>query len=289
MEQMQQVQQIPRKRRFSKRRRLKRRIRRIIIFALFFCGVWLVAGQVTSESEAPEITVEIPLVYEFNNGDSPMGMGTRQTFARFNGQERRFVYLTFDDGPSEHLPRILDILKAYDVQATFFMIGNTFASPDTHDIIRRVIAEGHYIGVHSMTHSYIRLYTQGYAVQEMIDAQRLLGDIIGFRPRLVRFPFGSEAGLTEAMREEAYAAGLRMWDWTVDSEDWLHPDDPDKVLEIIKSQLHGNREVVLFHEMAVTIIVLPGLIEYLQEQGYEIRAYREERHFVLNYFDDDRF
>jgi peptidoglycan/xylan/chitin deacetylase (PgdA/CDA1 family) len=175
------------------------------------------------------------------------------------------------------------------VQATFFMIGNTFVSPDTHNIIRRAIAEGHYVGVHSMTHSYTRLYTQGYAVQEMIDAQSRLGEIIGFRPRLVRFPFGSEAGLSVAMRDEAYAAGLRMWDWTVDSEDWMHPDDPDKVLEILKDSIHGNREVVLLHELEVTVIVLPGLIEHLLEQGYEIRAYREERHFVLNHFDDDRF
>jgi len=289
MERMQQAQQIPRKRRVSKKKKIKRRIRRIILFILFFCGVWFLTSQMRSETEAQKITVEIPLVYEFNNGESAAGMGTRQTFARFNGQERRFVYLTFDDGPSKYLPQILDILRAYDVQATFFMVGNEFASPETHGIIRRVIDEGHYIGVHSMTHSYRRLYTQGYAVQEMIDAQRLLGEIIGFRPRLVRFPFGSEAGLTEAMREEAYVAGLRMWDWTVDSEDWLHPDDPDKVLEITKSQIQGNREVVLFHEMEVTIIVLPGLIEYLLEQGYEMRAYREDRHFVLNHFDDERF
>ena len=292
MEQTQGTQQTPRKRRISKRNRVKRRIRRrLILFVLLVCGVWILANNIRSEpeSEVQEIVVEIPLVYEFNNDGFETGSGVRQSFARFNGQERRFVYLTFDDGPSEFLPQILDILRAYDVQATFFMIGNTFASPETHDIVRRVIAEGHYIGVHSMTHSYRRLYTQGYAVQEMIEAQRLLGEIIGFRPRLVRFPYGSEAGLTEAMRDEAYAAGLRMWDWTVDSEDWLHPDDPDKVLEITLEQIHGNREVILFHEMEVTIIVLPALIEHLQARGYEIRAYREERHFVLNHFNDDRF
>ena len=254
---------------------------------LVLCGVWLVANRMNAEEEVEVNSVEIPLVYEFNSEGNQAW--SRQTFARFNGQERRFAYLTFDDGPSEFLPQILDILRAYNVQATFFMIGNNFANPETHDLLRRVIDEGHYIGVHSMTHSYRRLYVQGYAVQEMLDAQRLLGDIIGFRPWLVRFPFGSESGMTEAMLDEAYAAGLRMWDWTVDSEDWMHPDDPDEVLEIIQGQIRRNREVILLHEMEVTVIVLPALIEYLQGQGYEIRAYREERHFMMNHLEDDRF
>ena len=278
-------QQIKRKRRSSRGRRIKRRIRRLFLLSLLIFLAWFGHNQMSSE--ALETVVVIPLVYDFSNGESQPEV--RQTFARFNGQQRKFAYLTFDDGPSKYLPQILDILKEYDVQATFFMIGNTFASPETHDVIRRAIAEGHYVGVHSMTHSYRRLYTQGYAVQEMIEAQALLSGIIGFRPRLVRFPFGSEAGLTSAMKDHAYQAGLRMWDWTVDSEDWLNPDDPDEVLEIVKEQIHRNREVILFHEMEVTVLVLPALIEYLREQGYEMRAYREERHFVLNHFNDPRF
>lgn len=277
--------QVRRKRRFSKKRRIKRRIKRLFFLALIIFAAWFGYNHMTAEAE--EVIVEIPLVYNFSSGESSPEV--REVFTRFNGQERRFAYLTFDDGPSAYLPKILDILQEYNVQATFFMIGNNFASPATHDIIRRTIAEGHYIGVHSMTHSYRRLYIQGYAVQEMIEAQELLSRIIGFRPRLVRFPFGSGIGLTEAMKSEAYEAGLRMWDWTVDSEDWLNPDDPDEVLEIVKEQIQGRREVILFHEMAVTVAVLPAVIEYLQEQGFEIRAYREERHFMLNHFDDERF
>jgi peptidoglycan/xylan/chitin deacetylase (PgdA/CDA1 family) len=287
MEMMNQPQahQSKRKKRPLRGRRIRRRLRRLILFLLLAYGAWFGLNHISTEAQ--EVVIEIPLVYDFNNGSNQPEI--RQTFSRFNGQERKFAYLTFDDGPSEYLADILDILEEYNVQATFFMIGNNFASPDTHEIIRRVIREGHYIGVHSMTHSYRRLYTQGYAVQEMIEARELLSGIIGFRPNLVRFPFGSGAGLTEYMKSQAYQAGLRMWDWTVDSEDWLNPDDPDEVLEIVIEQIHRNREIILFHEMEVTVRVLPAVIEYLLEQGYEIRAYREERHFVLNHFDDNRF
>jgi peptidoglycan/xylan/chitin deacetylase (PgdA/CDA1 family) len=273
------------KKRVSKKKKIFRRIRRLILLSLFAFGVWFFWEQ--NEPEIQVIAVEIPLVYDFSN-DNGEG-GVFPTLTRFNGQERMFAYLTFDDGPTGLLPEILDILKEYNVQATFFMIGETFASPYTHDILRRTIDEGHYIGLHSMTHIYSRLYAQGYAVIEMIQSQDLLYPIIGFRPRLVRFPYGSITGLTPALRDEAYQAGLRMWDWTVDSEDWMHPNDPEKVLEITKEQIRRNREVILLHELPVTVEILPELIEYLLERGYEIRAYHEDRHFMMNHFNDSRF
>ncbi len=212
----------------------------------------------------------------------------KQPFAVFNGQERKIAYLTFDDGPSRFLPEILDILHEYDVKATFFMIGNNLKKDSRHDDVRRAVNEGHYVGVHSMTHDFQRLYKEGYAVEEMLEAKEILYGITGTSPKLVRFPFGSYPGLNEELRDETIAAGLRTWDWTVDSLDWKYPNDGEKVLENVQSQIRRNREVILLHELAVTVEILPELISYLKEQGYELRAYCESRHFTVNKFNDER-
>ena len=66
------------------------------------------------------------------------------------------IYLTFDDGPSSSTNEILDILKAYDVKATFFVVGKTDEA--SKEAYRRIVAEGHTLGMHSYSHSYSGIY-----------------------------------------------------------------------------------------------------------------------------------
>ena len=206
----------------------------------------------------------------------------KDAIMEFNGQIRRIAYLTFDDGPSNYLPKILDILAEYDVQATFFMIGVNLANPNTHDYVRRAVAEGHYVGAHSMTHIYSRIFEQGYGVSEMLEAIDLIEEITGTRPILVRFPFGTAPGMTEYLASQVQAAGLRVWDWTVDSLDWRDNETAESILERTKEQIFRDREVILLHELSITVEILPDLIEYLLEQGYLIKAYDEDFHFPVN-------
>ena len=74
-----------------------------------------------------------------------------------DGTEKdNFVYLTFDDGPSQRTIEILDLLKKYNIKATFFVIYND--SSQAKEIIKRAYDEGHTIGVHSTSHSYKEIY-----------------------------------------------------------------------------------------------------------------------------------
>src|SRR5690554_3627506 len=107
------------------------------------------------------------------------------------------VYLTFDDGPSKWTHEILDVLHAYDIQATFFMIGSNLEKPELHNGVQRASEEGHYVGAHSMTHDYDVLYKQRSFVPEMEQTIRMIAEITGISPNLVRAPYGSLPGLRD--------------------------------------------------------------------------------------------
>ncbi|MNJ67649.1 hypothetical protein D3C77_638390 [compost metagenome] len=79
-----------------------------------------------------------------------------------------------------------------------------------------------------------------------------------------------------------------MWDWTVDSKDWLHTSKPDKVLEEIKRQVHRDVEVILLHEKKQTVEALPQIIQYLTDKGYAFAVYKPDQHFPVNFANDSR-
>lgn len=209
--------------------------------------------------------------------------------SEYNGYITKTVYLTFDDGPSAYTTQILDILNNYHVKGTFFMIGNNLLKTKYNDAVQRAVDEGNYVGVHSMTHDTTINYTQGKAVDEMIQAREVLNSITGTSPLLVRFPYGTKPGLNEQLRDQFAATGLRTWDWTIDSLDWDNADTPQNILSNIKSQLHRNTEVILMHETKQTVQMLPSIIEYVISQGYTPEVYDENKHFTLNQWNDPRF
>ncbi|EEL13908.1 Polysaccharide deacetylase [Bacillus cereus 95/8201] len=91
---------------------------------------------------------------------------------QYNGQSRKIAYLTFDDGPGVYTSQLLDILKKNQVKATFFLLGtNAHKYPDD---VKREKSEGHYIGMHGMTHDYRQLYKEGKFVQEMEQKSKKL-------------------------------------------------------------------------------------------------------------------
>ncbi|SDY72122.1 Polysaccharide deacetylase [Bacillus sp. 166amftsu] len=129
--------------------------------------------------------------------------------SRFNGQERKVVYLTFDDGPGKYTAELLNILKQNDAKATFFLIGkNVKQFPE---LVKREKEEGHYVGMHSMTHNFKKLYTDGEYVNEMKEDQNLIANVIGESPKLTRPPYGSMPGLNEALRNKVVEANFKVW------------------------------------------------------------------------------
>ena len=183
----------------------------------FFCIViigWMTANRV----DASEVTELIPV-----NGflsESELFI-KRPLPKRWNGQDRKVVYLTFDDGPSKQTQEIISILNSYGVKATFFFIGtNVDRYPEE---VKLVHDNGHYVGLHSMSHDKKLIYNpeNPYAfTQELIEEQGLIEALIGIRPTLVRPPYGSVPGIKPAIADALVDNGFKVWDWTIDSEDW---------------------------------------------------------------------
>lgn len=201
----------------------------------------------------------------------------------------KVVYLTFDDGPSTLTGKFLDILKDNNVKGTFFMIGNNLKQKEFQENVKRAIKEGHYIGGHSMTHDSKKLYNEGQFVPEMKEVLSLIHTITGEHPKLVRPPYGSAPGLkSQQIRDQTAEAGIKVWDWTIDSEDWKLKNNPNQIIENVKKGTTKNVEVILMHEKAQTLQVLPEIIKFYKEQGYEFEVYRDIDHFHLNFQKDDR-
>ncbi|WP_442961172.1 polysaccharide deacetylase family protein [Pseudogracilibacillus sp. SO30301A] len=204
-------------------------------------------------------------------------------------KNEKMVYLTFDDGPSEWTGDFLDVLKEHGIHATFFMQGTHLKQPSFQSDVKRSIEEGHYVGAHSMTHDSDELYKNKQFVPEMQETLALIYEITGKNPHLVRPPYGSIPGLQdELIHDQVIEAGLKVWDWTIDSQDWKYPNDPKKIMENIKSTTTEDVEVVLMHEKEQTLKLLPQIIAFFKEQGYEFEVYSDQHHFPNNFLSDSR-
>ena len=208
----------------------------------------------------------------------------------WNERERKIVYLTFDDGPSYRTEDLLDILEEYDVPATFFFVGTQIEGKE--DIVEMVAEAGHYVAMHSISHSVDTLYneeTPDNLTNELIQMQDMIEEITGHRPILFRAPYGTMPHMKkEPILESLHEAGFKAWDWTVDTYDWS-VGSVSELMQKVEQTAGSRNDVVLMHEKALTVEALPSVIEYYKEQGYEFRAYDENNHVVVNQMKDDRF
>lgn len=207
----------------------------------------------------------------------------------YKGNVEKTAYITFDDGPSKYTDAILDVLQQHDVKATFFMIGSEIHKYP--EAVKRLTEEGHYPGMHTMSHNYHHLYKSGGSknfLDEVNEEQAIIQEITGYAPELIRAPFGSAPQIGEEFREDIADSGYKLWDWTIDSLDWDLPGKPKQIVSNVKKDAHRDVEVILFHEKEQTLEALPAIIQYLKRMGYKIEAYNPEQHFVMNFPHDTR-
>jgi peptidoglycan/xylan/chitin deacetylase (PgdA/CDA1 family) len=132
--------------------------------------------------------------------------------------DSRAVALTFDDGPSESTPAVLDALAEANAKATFFQIGsNALRLPS---LAQRVAREGHEIASHTETHQRFYLCSPAEITREIEQGQRSLETVHGVAPRLFRPPYGARwFGMYPAINR----LRLRVVMWSVSSRDWERP------------------------------------------------------------------
>ena len=180
---------------------------------------------------------------------------------RVKHKNRKVVYLTFDDGPvPEVTPWVLDLLEAYDIKATFFLVGdNVRRSPELFSEIKR---RGHSWGNHTMHHMQGMKVTTMRYMRDVTEADRLIGSIL-FRP-----PHGLLRWKQAAIIKSHY--NLVMYDLV--TRDYSKKLNAEQVVENVKRYTR-NGSIIVFHDSLKAERnlrqALPKAIEWLKEQGYE--------------------
>ena len=161
----------------------------------------------------------------------------------------RTVALTFDDGPDPvWTPQILDVLRKHRVKATFFLVGTQMR--EHPDLVRRILAEGHQVGLHTLTHADLSALSPWQQGLELSVQQLLLNNIAGTSSALLRPPYSATpADVDEAdwaaMRTAAVQGYLAVLS-TRDGDDWRRPGVEHIVRSIVPTT--GAGEVVLLHD-----------------------------------------
>ena len=204
---------------------------------------------------------------------------------------KKVAYLTFDDGPSETVtPQILDILKSENVHATFFLIGKYVDKDDaSKNLVKREIAEGNAIGIHSYSHDYNYLFPNEKinlenCMSDFDKTDKALKNVLGqdFSTRAIRFPGGQmtwskkDPQGAEAVDKALHEKDWHQIDWNALSGDAEggHKDAAQLTQEAIKTIGEREKALILMHDTygkEETAKALPGIIEYLKQQGYEFK------------------
>ena len=163
---------------------------------------------------------------------------TSQIFGRtlIAGGDPGQIALTFDDGPNDAAtPELLDVLARHGVRATFFSIGNFVRQRP--EITRAVVAEGHLLGNHTMSHPKLSMEPAARVRQELADCSAVLEDLTGVAVKFFRPPFGARRPVVLRIAREL---GLVPVTWNVTGYDW-NPIGADGILKNLDAGIARNR------------------------------------------------
>lgn len=185
------------------------------------------------------------------------------------------LYFTFDDGPSALTDDFLDLLKQYNVKATFFINRR----PSYAKIVKRAYDEGHTIAMHSSSHIYTSIYASEEAFYaDLYYEQAWIKSVTGEISRMYRFPGGSSneissfnpgimTTLTRSIREK----GIQYFDWNLSSGDGSPHDSAFIVANVIRQLGSKSSYVILMHDSGThrtTLEALREILPYCVQQGY---------------------
>lgn len=167
--------------------------------------------------------------------------------------------LTFDDGPKASTTSVLlDGLAQRGVKATFFLIGQQL--PGNEDLVRRMASDGHQIGLHSLTHVKLQGLSPADLREELDRERTALENLLGPCEFWLRPPYGLwDEGLRRFVQTPIVL-------WSVDPEDWNHPD-PQRVAAHILSHVQDG-DIILLHDIyPESVEAALTVVDTLLEQG----------------------
>lgn len=187
-------------------------------------------------------------------------------------EERKNIYLTFDDGPSDRVtPVILDILKQEKVPATFFVVGTQ--AEKRRDLLKRIFDDGHSLGVHSYSHIYSDIYASPSALLNDIEkCNEVICSVTGSYTHLYRFPGGSFSVKPEFI-ETVKKNGYTVVDWNasfMDSE--IKDVTAGKLYTAALNTVSNPKRIVMLAHDATdkteTANALKEVIRHFKKKGY---------------------
>lgn len=255
--------------------------RSIRIFLLFFMSALIgsVAGKIVSHHTAKQSS--LPSSSQSSNwglsfqeeGKRPVGNATIEELSRYNAfyaenTEEKKIYLTFDAGyENGNTPAILDALKKHEAPATFFVVGNFIS--ENQDLIKRMEAEGHIVGNHTMTHPDMsKISTQESFQKELSGVEDIYKEITGKEmTKFYRPPQGIYSTLNLSMAKEM---GYHTFFWSLAYVDWLADAQPSKeeAFDKLLGRIHPGAIVLLHNTSSTNGEILDELLAKWEEMGY---------------------
>ena len=176
-----------------------------------------------------------------------------------------YIAMTFDDGPSAVLtPKLLDLLAAHHIKATFFVIGENVA--EHQEIVARAAKEGHEIGNHSWSHPNFGKMSQESVRSQVQRTDDAIKSATGKRPTLLRPPYGSITEREKRWIHDEFGYDIILWD--VDPLDWKRPGPAVVRSRILKETRPGS--IVLSHDIHPgTIEAMPSTFDELEAKGFK--------------------
>src|SRR5262250_3305758 len=176
-----------------------------------------------------------------------------------------YIAMTFDDGPSATLtPKLLDLLAAHHIKATFFVIGENVA--EHPEIVARAAREGHEIGNHSWSHPNFGKMSDESVRRQLRQTDDAIKSATGQRPTLLRPPYGSITDREKRWIHDEFGYDIILWD--VDPLDWKRPGPSVVRSRILKETRPGS--IVLSHDIHPgTIEAMPSTFDQLEAKGFK--------------------
>lgn len=206
---------------------------------------------------------------------------------RYHCQQDNHYALTFDDGPSANVPRVLEILARHNVPATFFLVGGNLDSDEGKQRAQQINAAGHEIANHTRSHASLISLNREQIIAELMSTQRSILDAIGDTPStrrassIVRPPYGNINHEVQSIINELGFTSVR---WNSDRYDWrLHVNQSNVVHERVVQHLNFIRDRASSHQRYnrsiidvnhdhsdATVSALDEIIPLLQNAGYQL-------------------
>ena len=232
------------------------------LIALGALASLLTSGSFAQETK-PAVPAEKPSAAPVKPRATPTPAEPAITFNSVH-VDGAFIALTFDDGPNATLtPKLLDLLAARHLKATFFVVGQNAA--DHPEILKRAVREGHEIANHSWSHPNLGKMSDEAVRRELQKTDDAITAAIGKRPTLMRPPYGSITARQKKWIHEEFGYRIILWD--VDPLDWKRPGPSVVTARILKETKAGS--IVLAHDIhPPTIEAMPATFDQLMKKGF---------------------